>query len=359
MKAKPIVLILFIIVAVVVSLFWLSDRGEASGSGPQATRPTAGPAVQTFTVKPTALEDRLVLNGSIRGEEGIDLRPEIQGRVVEILFTDGSDVEKGDLLVRLDDSELRAELNGTTLQLELAEQKAERQEQLFERGLVSEEEYDTVLNEREVLRARQMLLQARIDKTAIRAPFSGRIGLRHISPGQIISPETRITTLQQLDPLQVDFSVPERYQTQLQLGVPLTIRVTGIRETFPGTVVARDPVVNPDTRTITLRGKVPNKDGLLYPGNFAIVELSLAQRLDTIMVPAISVLRSLSGTSVFVVEEGIAKRRDVGTGLRTKDTVEIIQGLDPGEQVIVRGVEAVRDGQEVRVMDELKTLDNE
>lgn len=359
MKTKPIVLILFILAAAAAGIFWFADRGEASGNNQAPSRPTVGPAVQVYTVKPTDLEDKLILNGSIRGEEGIDLRPEIQGRVVEILFTDGSDVQKGDLLVRLDDSELQAELNAITLQLELAEQKAERQEQLYKRGLVSEEEYDTVLNEREVLRARQMLLKARIEKTAIRAPFSGRIGLRLISPGQIINPETKITTLQQLDPLLVDFSVPERYQTQLQIGVPLTLRVTGIQETLPGTVVARDPVVNSDTRTITLRGKVPNKNGLLYPGNFAIVELNLSSRKNTILVPALSVVRSLNGASVFVVENGVAQRRIVETGLRTRETVEIIRGLKSGEKIIVRGIEAVRDGQEVRVVDELETLENQ
>jgi membrane fusion protein (multidrug efflux system) len=342
-------LILVIALALIVPKLLTRAEPEATGGSRGGG---GGVAVRVVTVQPEELQDRLVLNGVLSGWESVDLRSEVLGRVTDISFEEGTAVAAGELLVRLDDSELQAEAATLEAELALARQTLERRETLFADRNISEESLDQARNQVVVLEARLELIQARIAKTRIVAPFPGIIGLRSVSPGEILSPDRVIANLEQTDPLRLTFSLPEVYQDRLRPDMPVTLEVAGLGRTFSGRVTAWDPRVSEDSRTIRVRGKVPNPDGRLFPGNFASVELVLETIPDALMIPSTALVRGLERSTVYVAEDGQAAARTVTVGIRTRDAVQITSGLQAGDRVIFQGVQALRPGQAVRVVRE-------
>lgn len=338
-----------ILVIAVALLAWLGLNSRDQNESGQQARQGQAPAVRTQRLEPQPFESRLVFNGSLRAEQAITLRSELTGKVETIHFTDGQDVTAGDLLADIDDDELQAELASVKEQLALATTSAERLQNLFRTGSVTASARDDAVSERDVLRAELRRLQARLDKTRIRAPFTGTLGLRQISLGQLIEANTPITTLQTLDSLQLDFSVPERYRELVRAGTRLAFHVAGHAQAFEATVRAVDPQVDIATRTLIVRADVDNNTRALLPGNYARVEL-VNRHEDALVVPSIAVLQSLDAVSVFTVEDGIAVRRTVETGERDQRNVEILRGLQPGMEVITSGIQSVREGQPVQVV---------
>ncbi|MBN7796894.1 efflux RND transporter periplasmic adaptor subunit [Parahaliea mediterranea] len=335
--------------AVLAALAWpklMPDQGKNTA----AERPAApAPAVRTQRLEPRPFESRLVFNGTLRAEQSITLHSELTGKVEAIDFRDGQDVAAGDLLVTIDDDELQAALSSVHEQLGFATTNAERLQNLFSTGSVTANERDDAVSQRDVLRAELRRLQARLDKARIKAPFSGTLGLRQVSLGQLIEPNTAITTLHTLDHLQVDFSVPERYRALVSAGTHLAFSVAGQARDFEAVVRAVDPQVDVATRTLTVRADVDNSARSLLPGNYARVELVNRQE-DALVVPSVAVLQSLDAISVFTVEDGIAVRRQVETGERNQSSVEILRGLEPGMEVITSGIQSIREGQPVQVL---------
>lgn len=319
---------------------------------PQPTAPEGAqrqaPAVRTQRLEPQAFESRLVFNGSLLAEQSLTLRPELTGRVAAIHFRDGQDVAAGDLLLEIEDDELQAELRSAREQLAFASTSAERLQNLLSSGSVTANERDDAVSRREVLRAEVARLQARLDKSQIRAPFDGKLGLRQVSLGQLIEANTAITTLQSLDRLQVDFSVPERYAARVSPGTRLVLSVAGHEREFEAVVRAVDARVDESTRTLIVRADVDNRERRLMPGNYARVEMVNRHR-DALVVPSIAVLQSLDAVSVFTVENGKAVRHEVETGHRTHKEVEILRGLEAGAEIITSGIQNIREGQPVEV----------
>jgi membrane fusion protein (multidrug efflux system) len=342
----PLLLIGILAALILGKVVW----GGKDAASQQRGGGASGRAVTVEVVKRTSVSETLELNGSLRGSESTELRSEISGRVSAIHFTDGQAVKAGDLLLKIDDRELSAELAAARTQLQLAKIKADRQTSLLERGLVSKAEYDEVISQRSVLNAQVSLLRARFIKTELRAPFDGRIGLREISPGALITQTARIATIQRMDPLHLDFSVPERYQAQVKPGMSVTLRVDGLDRAFSGTINAIEPRIDEDTRSLRLRAAVPNPDGALLPGNFARITLPLQEYADAILVPTTAVERGLNEAIVHVVDdEGLARRRVVTVGIRQVEHIQILSGLEVGERVVVRGA-SLSDGAPVRVV---------
>ncbi len=306
------------------------------------------PAVQTMTLEPQPFESTLVFNGSLLADKFVDIKSELRGKIETIAFEDGQRVEAGDLIVTIESGELVAELASVREQLGLAETNAERLQSLFESGSVTASERDDAVSQREVLRAEERRLAVRLAKTRIEAPFAGTLGLRQVSPGDLIEADTLITSLQTLTALKVDFSVPERFRNEVEPGTPLTLTVAGHEQPFTATVRAISPRVDVNTRTLTVRADVANPARRLLPGNYARVEL-ISRNDAALVVPSVAVLQSLEAVSVFTVENGVAVRRTVETGQRTGARVEILQGLTPGDEVITSGIQSVRDGQAVDV----------
>ncbi len=327
----------------------LLPRLAPSSRAPE-TPAAAGPealAVETRLLAPGPIEERLATTGTILADEEVVIRSEIAGILEEVRFREGVRVGAGQLLVRLDDAQLAAERDRARHRLELARLSETREKDLLAQGLLSQDDYDRTLSQLRVLEAELRLAEAQLEKTEIRAPFAGRIGLRRISPGAAISPDTRITTLQALDTVKVEFTFPERYAALVRLGETIRFRVKGSEGSFAGTIYAIEPAVDRETRSLTARARSSNPAGRLLPGAFADVELAVREIDDALTVPAIAVIPELGGKKVFVVEDGRAQPRIVETGIRTETEVQIVRGLAAGDEVIVSGIQRLATGRPV------------
>lgn len=341
------------IILVVALLAWPKVKGyfgnENKSSAP-AARSASVLQVEAFIVKGDTVENNIFTTGTLLANEDVELSSESSGIVRDIYLTEGAEVKKGDLLIKINDSDLQAQLNRAKFRLNLAEDREGRQKQLLEKGGISQEEYDATLNEVNVLRAEVALIEAQIDKTEIRAPFSGRLGLKYVSDGSYISPNSRITTLQDIDPIKIDFSVPERYAAQVEVGTKVSFHVQGIEETMIAEVYAKEPSINTETRTLQVRARSENTDGKLLPGAFADLELTLSTIDDALMVPTISLVPELEGQKVFVVKNGKVEPHSVQTGLRNDTRIQILDGVQPGDTVLTTGLLQVRPGMPVKVV---------
>lgn len=345
---RLLALVVLVVALVAATVAKLDPFSSPAAEGPPTA--TVEPLrVEVVELVPRRLAQRLATTGTIRANERIEVTSQIAGRVERILFREGEAVAAGELLVEIDDAELAADRDRVVHQLELSRLREARQRELRELGVTSQQEYDFAASELSVLRAELALVEAQLEKTRIRAPFAGRVGLRRASLGAYLSPGATITTLQQLDPVKVDFTVPERYAGRVGPGDPVTFRVEGAERPFEGEVVALEPSVDPETRSLVVRALSANPRGELVPGSFADVELDIGEVSDALVVPAIAIIPELGGRKVFVVEEGEARPRSVATGIRTEDEVEITEGLLPGERVIVSAIQRLRAGLPVEV----------
>lgn len=324
-------------------LFTSSDNQQAARSNNSVL------SVEVFVVEPDTIDNNIFTTGTLISNEEVELASESSGIVQDIFLEEGAAVDEGDLLIKINDSDLQAQLTRAEYRLTLAEERERRQEQLLEKGGISQEEYDATLNEVNVLRAEVNLIEAQIAKTEIRAPFSGRLGLKYVSDGSYISSTTRIATLQDIDPIKIDFSVPERYASQVQTGTKVRFTIQGIGEELEATVYAKEPRINTDTRTLQVRARSQNKDGVLLPGSFADLELTLNTIEGALMVPSISLVPELQGQKVFVLRDGKVQPQSVETGLRTETNVQIVSGVQAGDTVLTTGLLQVRPGMTVNV----------
>jgi len=312
-------------------------------------RQSSATSIDATVVRPGPIANRLQTTGTLRADESVALTAEASGRVTQIFFEEGQRVAKGDLLVQINDAELQAEKQRLQYRLELVRDRAERQKRLLEQGGVSQEEVDSIVNEVNVLESELQLVEAQIEKTQIRAPFAGTIGLRQISEGSYLSPQTTIATLQRVRPIKVDLSVPAKYSTQVREGQPIQFRVRGSDRTYNAEVYAIEPQIASETRSLPMRARAANAGGSLRPGAFADVTVVLDTVPDALTVPAFAVTPSLGTQRLFVVENGTAQPRNVTLGVRTDSTVQITDGLAPGDTVITSGIQNLRAGLNVKV----------
>jgi membrane fusion protein (multidrug efflux system) len=330
-------------------------RPPSSARAPVGAAQGAPLRVSAYVVNPQPLAEIVTSTGTLLAEEGVELQAETNGKVIGIYFTEGARVRKGNLLVKLNDADLVATHARAKYRKQLAVLRERRLSQLVKQGVARQDEYDAALNELNVQDAEIDLSQALIAKTEIRAPFDGVVGLRYVSEGSYVSAATRIATLQRLERLKVDFSVPEKYASRLTLGSPIQFIVAGGDRTFGGEVYAIDPRIDAATRTVLIRAMCPNPQGRLLPGAFANVEITLAQLKNALLVPAVAVVPGLNEKNVFVIKDGKAERRAVETGTRSEGTVHILSGVAPGDTVITSGLQQMRPGQAVVVIGEAAT----
>jgi membrane fusion protein (multidrug efflux system) len=256
------------------------------------------------------------------------------------------------VLVKVNDSELVASLARARARLQLALQRETRFSQLAAVGGINEQDVDTVRSELAVQKAEVELIEAQIAKTELRAPFDGIVGLRFVSEGAFLTATSnnaaRIATLQSIDNLKIDFSLPEKYASRVNVGDPVEFVVAGYKDRFRGEVYAYEPRIDVNTRTLLIRAVCSNAQSALIPGAFATVEIKLDQVNDAIVVPASAVIAGLNEKTVFLIEDGRAVRRGVQTGTRTESAVQIVSGLKPGDVLITSGLQQLRNGQAVR-----------
>jgi membrane fusion protein (multidrug efflux system) len=318
-------------------------KGGPGGPGGAGGGRRGGPIpVNVMIVKDTTISNNIDVTGTIDANEKVNLISEVAGRITGIYFTEGSYVKKGQLLVKVNDQDLVASLKQNAYQIALAKQNESRNKQLLQKEAISEVEYETSLTSLNTLNAQADMIKAQIAKTQLRAPFSGTIGLRSVSPGGYLSPNTAIATLVNLDPAKITFSVPEKYLAYIKPGSKISFSVSTTPDDFKATVYAIEPSIDVSSRTITVRARAANSKGLLKAGSFAKINLALDQIPKTIMLPTEAVTPDIKGNKVFIYENGEAVPRPVSTDLRTDTKIQITDGLKPGDSVVVSAIMQMR-----------------
>lgn len=316
---------------------------------PGNDRRQAGPMqVQVRVLRPRPLDNSIQATGSLLANEAIEVRSEVAGRVTEIGFQEGGQVAQGQVLLRINDDDVQAELKKADLAVQLATDDEARKKQLLAVKGVSQQAYDDALVALMSAEADRDNLRAQINKTVIRAPFSGKIGLRQVSLGGYVSPNTLITDLQQVSPIKVDFSVPERYGREVAVGKKIRFSLDGDTTGYQAEVYAVDPAVDPASRTIAARARAANANGRLRPGSFAHITAELSHLPDALMIPTEALVPDIQGQKVLLIRNGKAASARVRTGIRTNNEVQLISGVQAGDTVITTGLLQLRDGMDVQ-----------
>jgi membrane fusion protein, multidrug efflux system len=354
-KTKKITRIFFIIILIIVVLgiimypkikpFLKSDSdlqsGPASMQGMRGGQPLYASG---YVIYPTDMDELIYSTGSLIPDEEVELAFETSGKIVGLFFNEGTRVKKGQLLAKINDKPLQAQLLKLEAQLKLMKEREFRQRQLLERDAISQESYDQVSTELQSIEADIMLIKARISETELIAPFDGTVGLRMISEGAFATTQTKIVRLIKNIPLKVEFSIPERYSGEVEPGFPISFVVDGIPKTFNAKVYAVDPKVDMNTRTISVRALYPNHNEELKPGRFASVRARLSQIENTIAIPTQAVIPEMSGEKVFIYKNGLAEEVKVTLGLRTASHVQIRSGLNFGDTLLTTAILQLRHG---------------
>lgn len=348
MKIKYIVLILLAIGFLGLVAYRISDNKENANQGIKGGAP-ASVRVGGMVLEPREFADNLSLSGSLEANETIEIRSEVSGIVENINFEEGSRVSKGQILFRVNDQELRAQLAKVKTSENLASENERRAKLLLEKEAISREEYDMAEADLASAKAESQLMAAQLSKATVRAPFSGVIGLRYISKGTYVTPSTPIAKLVNTDKLKITFSIPEKYSSQVKLGDTISFTTSNSTEQYQAGIYAIEPEVEVATRTLKMRAIAENSEGRLIPGSFANVFVPLAKVDDALMVPTEALIPIQNGKKIFVAENGKAKEIVVETGARTENLVRVLSGLKPGDTILTSGVMILKDGTPLNV----------
>ncbi|WP_420226802.1 efflux RND transporter periplasmic adaptor subunit [Pigmentiphaga litoralis] len=352
--------VLFVVLALVAggAIGFVAPRylGASAGPGTQAAAeapkpPVARPvAVEVATVRRQPFVRGVSAVGSLRSDESVTLRPEVAGRISEIRFTEGQRVQRGQVLIKLDDSVPRAEFEQARANFSLAKSNFDRSMELQQKGFISKQARDEADNAMKVQQAAMVLAQVKLDKSEIRAPFHGVIGLRSVSVGDYVAVGQDMVPIEAIDALKVDFRMPERYLPQIRNGQALRIMVDAVPDKmFNGSVYAISPLIDAGGRSVVMRAQVRNTAAQLRPGMFARVELQMGGQSEALLVPEAALVPVGDNQFVFRVEEGRAVRVQIEVGERRDGLVEVIRGIEDQDIVVVAGTQKIRDGGAVTV----------
>jgi membrane fusion protein, multidrug efflux system len=318
--------------------------GASTQQGPRAIQADGYRAeTEPFTV-------RIRTTAELMPNEEVDLRTPVAGNVLKINFEEGQFVQKGALLVQIDSRTWEAQKKGLEAQLVSAQNELERRKQLLQMEGASQEDVDQADARVSGLVAQIEELSVRVDLANIRAPFSGRLGMRNFSPGAFLSQGDVVTRLVQTNQLKVNFTVPARYATLAQVNQTVNVVSSSSRDTTVARVYAVDPFIDPSTRSIQLRAMLNNEKESFLPGDFAQVEFEVEQTHEAILIPAEAIISELNSQVVYIASQGKAQRKQVEMGTRTSGRVHILNGISPGDTVLITGLMEVRDGSNVNVV---------
>jgi membrane fusion protein (multidrug efflux system) len=327
------------------------NEQKSSSAPPSAGTGDSRLAVQGIVMRPDSLRNVIRVSGTVIANAEVELRSEISGLITDLNLREGVKVRRGQVLVKINDADLRAQRRQYELEKKLAIDTERRQKQLFERGAISQEEYDLALNRLNVIEAQLALNDAQIARTEVKAPFDGTVGLRYIDKGDYLTPSTRITTLQNIDSVKIDFSVPEQYAGMVKIGDRIEFRVAGVETNFTGRIFAVEPRIDPTSRSLPIRAVASNRNGRILPGAFVEIEYLLEELTDAILIPSQSLIPQLQGQIVYVSRDGKATSTPVRTGIRSSTKIQILDGLALGDTVVTTGILQMRDGLPIRFTD--------
>ncbi len=321
-----------------------------------ATKKKPPVAVNYIVISPQSIENTIYSTGSLLANEQVEIRPEIAGRVTAIYFEEGSYVKTGTLLVKLNDSELQAQLKKARIQENLAKDDESRRRKLLDIKGISQEEYDISLNKLKTVQAEIELFLAQIEKTEIKAPFSGELGLRNISVGSNISSNTIVTVLRDIQTIKIEFSIPEKYSIFIKNGVKLKFSVSNNSSMYEASVYATEMGIDAQSRTIKVRAKTENTSKLLIPGSFAKIEIRLEKIENTFAIPGEAVIPDMTGQKVYMLKDGKVKPQKVECGIRTENMVQITDGISVNDTILTTGILLVKPGDKVKLAKQQETI---
>lgn len=346
---KKVIIISFVLLLVGGLIFYRinsnNKKNAANGMAPgKSTAKVFGRVIQG-----QEFSDFVSLSGSIEPNEQVDIYSEVSGLVESINFEEGSRVTQGQVLLTVNDAELRAQLSQAQTMRNLAAENERRAKLLLEKEAISQEEYDIASADFRTSESQIQLIQAQLRKTVVKAPFSGTIGLRNISKGTFINSTINVAQLVNTARVKLLFAIPEKYAHKVKVNTPIAFNIQGSTETYAATVYALQPSIESSTRTLQVKAIADNKGNNLIPGTFANIIFPLETLSDGILVPAEALIPIQNGKKVFVMLNGKAKEVIVQTGARTEDDVLVTSGLQIGDTVLTSGVMSLRDGAAVHV----------
>jgi membrane fusion protein, multidrug efflux system len=348
MKVKYIIYTLLAVGIGAFVFYRISENKKKTEGGKDGGK--KGPvSVTGMVLRPRPFSDNLSLTGTLEANESIDVRSEVSGVVEAIAFSEGSAVTKGQVLFKVNDVELRAQLAQMKSAEALASENARRARLLLEKEAISQEEADVAAADYKSAKAQTQLVTAQLSKTVVRAPFSGRVGLRYISQGTYVTPATPVAKLVNTSQLKITFSIPEKYSGKMALGSSIQFTIAGSDDTYSAKIYAIEPEIDINSRTLKMRAIADNKNGKLLPGTFANIGLPLEKIDDALLVPSEALIPVQNGKKLFVSRNGKAKEVKVETGSRTDKDVLVLSGVAAGDTVLVSGVMSLKDESPVKI----------
>ncbi len=350
-KNKTIkIVITVLIIAVVVIIPKLTFlKGSSEEKGRSRRDSVKELTVDVIILKSAEFSEKILSTGTIWANEEVELRSEVSGRVTGIFFTEGNYVQKGELLVKINDAELQAQMKKAESRRKILEDREYRQRILLEKSGTTQENYDAALNELQSLDADIELLKAQIEKTEIKAPFDGYVGLRYISEGSYITPSTKIALFQKTDKVKIDFAIPGKYYSYIKKGNNVKLKIPGSVRVFDASVFAIEPKIDEESRSVIVRAIANNAGRVIPPGAFANVEVKISEKVETFSVPTESVIPDISGQVVYLYKNGTAVPQTIEILDRDVKTVRIASGVHEKDTVIVSGIINLRPGLTVKV----------
>ncbi|WP_411273655.1 efflux RND transporter periplasmic adaptor subunit [Daejeonella sp.] len=328
----------------------LGNAGARGGAGGRGGAPAGSMVpVNGIIVEPKNFSNSLSVTGSLEANEQIEIRSEVSGIIKGLYFKEGSNVRKGQTLLKINDIELQAQLSQALTREKLASETERRAKLLLTKEAISNEEYDIALADKSTLQAATRLIRAQISRTLVIAPFSGRIGLRTVSVGGYITPATIVASLISIDPIKVIFSVPEKYSQQMLTGSTIQFSVAGSSKSNTARVYAIEPGINSTSRTLQIAARASNPGGELLPGSFTKVDLPLATISNAILIPSESIIPVEQGKKVFIARNGKAVEVLIETSSRTEKEVLVTSGLQKGDTVLITGIMALKPDSQIKV----------
>lgn len=340
------------LISILFTFFILVSCGNSSKKevkqSTQQRKPSALP-VEAYVITPETLTSSIEIAGTLIPQEETEIHPEVAGKVIMLSIKDGSYVSKGTLLARLFDGDLRAQLQKLKVQLAVARKTQERQSDLLKIGGISQQDYDLSALSVNSLNADIAILQTEINKTYIRAPFSGQLGFKNISIGAYVTPQTVVTTIKKTDVLKLEFAIPEKYTSEVKVGD----KVNFTTQTYPGihqaTIQSTESGISADNRSLLVHALFRNPKNNIRPGTFANITFDMGANSKAVMIPSQSIIPEARDKKVIVYKGGKALFTVVTTGVRDSSKVQILSGLSIGDTVITTGLLAIKEGSPVTI----------
>lgn len=334
-----------------VFLFFIVKKiisgNEASSAAAQ--KKGGGPVMsEIMIVRDTLITYQLQSTGTIRANEEVSIVSEYPGKITGIYFKEGTTIAKGSLLFRMDDAELQAMKKKLEVAAALATQNEQRLNVLLDKGGASQQDYDEMLNNVQTIQADLDLINVQLSKTEIRAPFSGKAGLRNVSEGAYVSANTILMTLQDVSKVKVDFTLPEKYAAIIRTGQQISFSVENDTLAFTAAVLATEPAVNPATRSIMVRAITGNEQQRLIPGTSSTITIALKESRSSIMVPTSALIPQSAGFRAFVLKNGKATPASLKTGYRDENNVQVLEGLIAGDTLLTTNMLMLRPNVDVK-----------